>query len=87
MPQPGEQAAPFCVNDQVTPLLLPSFVTVAVNCCMAFTATLTEVGDTDTEMGKSVMEALVLASVFVTDVAINDNWPLADGNGEVAGAV
>jgi len=63
-------------------------VTVAVNCCVAFTATLTEVGDTATEIGERTMEALALTRVFFAEVAVNDNWPLAPcGIGEVAGAV
>lgn len=31
VPQEGEQATPFAVSDQVTPLLVESFCTVAVN--------------------------------------------------------
>ena len=46
VPQPGEQAVPPCVNVQVTPLLLGSFATVAVNCCVPFIATLTVAGVT-----------------------------------------
>ena len=87
MPQPGEQVAPFCVNVHVTPLLVPSFV-VAVNCCVAFTATLAELGDTATEIGTSIMEALVLARVFFAEVAAKVNPPFSPGGiGEVAGAV
>ncbi len=50
VPQVGEHAAPFCVKIQVTPLLVPSFVTVPVICCAAFNVTLDEDGDTATEM-------------------------------------
>ena len=81
---------PVCIKVQATPLLVPSFVTVAVNCWGAFTATLAEVGDTATEIGRSIMEALALAIVFIVEVATNNNWRLmaADGNeGGVAGAV
>jgi hypothetical protein len=90
VPQPGEHAVPFCVNVQVTPLFVPSFVTVAVNCWVAFTATLAEVGDTDTEMGKSAIEARALAMVSATEVAINTTWPSvarAGIEGGVAGAI
>jgi hypothetical protein len=75
VPHPGAQAPPFCVKVHVTPapapLFVPSFVTVAVNCWVALTGTLAEVGVTDTEMGKNFMGALVLAIGFVTEVATN----------------
>lgn len=50
VPQAGEHAAPFCIKVQVTPRLVPSFVTVAVNCCVLARATLTDPGDTDMEI-------------------------------------
>jgi hypothetical protein len=69
VPQPGEQDTPFWVRLQVTPVLVPSFATVAVSCCVAFNATLTGVGDTETEIGTIVMDARLNAVVFVTELA------------------
>src|SRR5256886_4628501 len=51
VPQPGEQGVPLCVSVQFAPLLLGSFVTVAVNCCVFVTSTLAVVGETDTAIG------------------------------------
>jgi hypothetical protein len=69
VPQPGEQETPFCVRLQVTPVLVPSFATVAVSCCFAFNATLTGVGDTETVIGRIVTDARLNAVVSVTEVA------------------
>jgi hypothetical protein len=55
--------------------LVPSFVAVAVNCCVAFNATLAEAGATDIEMGKRFMEAVVLARVFFAEVPVKVNPP------------
>jgi hypothetical protein len=44
VPHPAEHAVPPCVSIQVTPLLLGSFVTVAVNCTVPLAGTVTEVG-------------------------------------------
>ncbi len=76
VPQPGEQAAPFCVNVQVTPapvpLFDPSLVTVAENCGAAFTTTLAEAGDMDTEMGRIVIAARLSAPLLALEVAWRD---------------
>jgi len=77
LPQPGEQGAPFCVNVQVTPLLVPSLVTVAVNGWVAFNVTLAEADVTDTEMGETVMEVLVLTMLSITEVATNNTRTMA----------
>lgn len=69
MPQPGTQAVPFCVNVQDAPLLVPSFVTVAVNCWVAFTATLADVGDTPIAIVCTVICACAKAIVLATEVA------------------
>ena len=69
VPQFGEHGVPFKVSVQVTPLFVPSLLTVAVNCWTALIATLAEGGDTDTEMGSMVMEALPVAALLVTEVA------------------
>jgi hypothetical protein len=69
VPQPGEQAAPFWVRLQVTPLLVPSFVTVGKNCCVAVSATLAEAGDKLTVIGRSVIDARPRAALFVTEAA------------------
>lgn len=54
---------------QVTPLLEPSFVTVAVNGCVPFRATLAGLGETETEIGRIVIAARLKAEVFVTELA------------------
>ena len=70
VPQPGEHTAPACVSVQLTPLLLGSFVTVAVNCCVAFALTLAVAGETDTPTpGITVTAAVADTAVFATDVA------------------
>ena len=69
MPHPGEHATPFCVRLQLTPLLVPSFVTVAVNGCAALKATLATGGATDTEMGRIVMPTLLNAPPLVAELA------------------
>jgi hypothetical protein len=68
VPQAGEHAAPSWVRVQLTPLLVPSFTTVALNCCVSFSATLAEVGDKDTEVGRIDSCALPNA-LLVTEVA------------------
>lgn len=93
VPQPGAQDTPFCVRLQLTPLLVPSFFTVAVNCCVPFRATLAEPGETDTEIWGRVSPAVAEALVFVTDVATTDTgdpkkkYPALLGGVKWAGAV
>lgn len=85
-PQVGEHGTPFCTGAHVTPLLAPSFLTVAVNCCVAFTPISREAGDTETEIGGgttvTVADADLVASV--TEVAVSLTVGFA---GTVAGAV
>jgi len=73
VPQPGEHAIPFCVKVHVTPApappLAPSFVTVAVSGSVVFTATLAELGETDTEMARIFILAVAFAPVLVMEVA------------------
>lgn len=69
VPHPGEQAAPFCVRVHVSPLPVASLVTVAANCCVALTTTLTEGTDRDTEMGGNVMPARSKAMPSATEFA------------------
>ena len=69
VPQPGAQATPFCASVQVTPLLVPSFVTVAVSCCVPLMLTLAVPGETDTEIGRIRIDALPNAAVLVAEVA------------------
>ena len=69
VPHAGEQLTPFSASVQFTPLLVPSLVTVGVNCCIAFTATLADVGETATEMGRIRIDARPKATLFVTEVA------------------
>jgi hypothetical protein len=75
VPQLGEQATPFSVRLQLTPLLVPSFFTVAENRCVPFRATLAEPGDTDTEMAGRLRLAVAEALVFVTEVATMKRLP------------
>ena len=71
VPHPGEHGIPLCVSVQFTPLLLASFATVAVNCCVAFTLTLALDGETVTPIGGATVT--VAAANFVvsaTEVAV-----------------
>ncbi len=70
VPQPGEHAVPACVKVQATPLLMTSFATVAMNCCVAFTATLAVVGETETVIPTTVAVAVANLVVSVTEVAV-----------------
>ena len=90
VPQPGEQAVPFCISVQLTPRLAPSLDVVAVNCCVALSAMLGKAGDTETEMGETVISAVALTMLSAVEVAINNTFPFLDrtGNeGGVAGAM
>ena len=70
VPQPGEHGVPLCVSVQLTPLLLASFATVAVNCCVAFTLTFGAPGETDTPTAAiTVTVAVAETVVLATDVA------------------
>src|SRR2546430_14156120 len=71
VPQPGEQGVPLCVSVQLTPLLLASFATVAVNCWLAVTVTLAVVGETEIAMGGlTVAVAVADFVVSATEVAV-----------------
>src|SRR2546430_17563365 len=84
-PQPGEHSVPPCVSVQFTPLLLGSFVTVAVNCCVAFTATFSVGGETETAMGGvTVTVAVADFVVSATEIALIVTWA---GLGTADGAV
>jgi hypothetical protein len=87
MPQSGEQAAPFCSKVQVTPApappFAPSFITVAVSGCVAFTTTVAEGGATEIEMRRINIGAVAFAPAFVTEVATAAKAP----NGGLTGAV
>src|SRR5438477_8022736 len=85
VPQPGEQGVPLCVSVQFAPLLLGSFVTVAVNCCVFVTSTLAVVGETDTAIG-GVTVAVAVADFVASaaDVATTLTFGFA---GTVPGAV
>ncbi|PYU51271.1 MAG: hypothetical protein DMG48_10525 [Acidobacteria bacterium] len=70
VPQPGEHGVPLCVSVQLTPLLFGSFVTVAVNCCIAFTLTFAVVGEMETAMGgKTVTVAVADFVMSATEIA------------------
>lgn len=84
VPHVGEQGVPACVRVQVTPLLVTSFATVAINCCMALTATLAVGGATETVIPTTVAVAEFDLDVSDTEVAVIVTIGLA---GRVAGAV
>ncbi len=84
MPQPGEQGVPACVRVQVTPLLLTSFATMAINCPAVLTTTLAEVGETETVIARTVAVAAPDLDVSATEVAVSVT---VAGLGTVAGAV
>jgi hypothetical protein len=87
VPHPGEQATPFCVKVHVTPApappFAPSFVTVAVSGCVAFTMTVAEGGAAEIEMPRINIGAVALAPALVTEVATAAKAP----NGGLTGAV
>jgi len=60
VPQTGEQVTPFCCRLQVTPWLVPSFVTVAVTCCVIVKGTVAGLGDAETWIGGMVISASAL---------------------------
>jgi len=85
VPHPGEHGVPLCVSVQLTPLLLGSFVTVAVNCCVPVTPTLAVAGETDTPAAAvTVTVAVADLVVSATDVATTVTFGFA---GIVDGAV
>lgn len=72
-PQPGEQAAPFCVSVQVTPLLGKSSCKWAEKSCVELVGTLAEVGDTVMEIDGTAAIVIVPDADFevsATDVAV-----------------
>lgn len=77
VPQSGAQDTPPCVRVQLTPLLVASLVTAAVNCCVSLSATLDDVGDADTEIARTgTGKALAESLVFVIEVATIAKKPL-----------
>ena len=69
VPHEGEHAVPLCVRVQETPLLLKSFVTVAVNGWVLFTLTLVVVGATETVTPLMAAVAVAETVVSATEVA------------------
>ncbi len=63
VPHAGEQRMPFWVTVQFTPLFVPSFFTVAVNCCLPDRATFADPGDIDSEICGRVSRALAELAV------------------------
>ena len=86
VPQAGEHEVPFWVRVQVTPPLLGSLATVAVNCCVALSATLAVVGATDTEIGGRVTVTVAEADLVLSATEVAVTVTVA-GEGTVAGAV
>ena len=70
VPHAGAQGALFWLGAQVTPLFAPSFLTVAVNCCVLFTPISTEVGDTDTEIGGGTTVTVADADLVVSVIEV-----------------
>ena len=70
VPQPGAQAAPPWVRVQVTPLFPASLLTVAVNACVAFTATLAMDGATATVIAGTVIVAEPILVTSAADFAV-----------------
>jgi hypothetical protein len=70
LPHTGEQGTLFCVGVQVTPLFGPSFLTLAVNCCVALTPISAEAGDTDTEIGGGTIVTVADADLLVSDTEV-----------------
>lgn len=60
---------PFWERVHVTPLLLRSFMTLVVICCVALITTLAEVTDRKIEGGWNVMAARLTAALSDTEVA------------------
>ncbi len=85
VPQPGEHGVPLCVSVQLTPLLLGSFVTVAVNCWLAVTVTFAVVGETETAIG-GVTVAVAVADFVVSATEIAETVTCT-GLGTADGAV
>ncbi len=71
LPQVDEQRFPFCVSFQLTPLLLTSLATVAVNWAVRPAGTFAEVGETVTEIACTVMVAKTDSFRSATDVAVS----------------
>ena len=84
VPHVAAHANPPCVRVQVTPPLLTSFATVAVNCCVALTTTLAEVRETETIIATTVAVAVPVLVRSDTEVAVIVTAGLA---GTVVGAV
>jgi hypothetical protein len=66
---------------QVTPALLGSLSTVAVNCCVPRNGKDAELGETDTLMPITVMVAEAVFVGSVTDCAVRVTVKLPAGNG------
>lgn len=84
VPQAGAQGVPLCVRVHATPLLLGSFTTVAVNCCVAVTLTLAVVGESETPVPRIVTAAVAEKLESAAEVATTVTFGFA---GTVAGAV
>jgi len=85
VPQLGEHGVPPCVRVQLTPLLLGSFVTAAVNCCVVFTVTFAVGGETETAMGG--MTVTVAVADFVVSATEIAETVTCAGIGTADGAV
>jgi len=70
VPHAGEHGTLFWVGAQVTPLFEPSFLRVAVNCCVVFTPIRAEAGDTDTEIGGGTTVTVADADLVVSDTEV-----------------
>ncbi len=71
---------------QITPALVGSFCTVAVNCCVNPTLTVALLGDTLTDIGGGVMVTVADADLVGSATEVADTVTVG-GFGTLAGAV
>jgi hypothetical protein len=84
VPQPGEHAAPFCVNVQDTLPLLASLLTVPLICSVVPACTSADVGDNETEIAGTVTAIVIDFVVSATAVAVRFTFKsVAGGPGAV----
>jgi hypothetical protein len=70
VPQVGEHAVPFWVRVHVTPALLLSLLTVAVNCSVVLICKLAVVGETEIVMAGTLIVAAIDLVGSATEVAV-----------------
>ena len=86
-PHAGEQATPLCVKIQVTPRVLGSLLTVALNCCVAPISTVGFVGEMLTLIGGATVTVMVAEADFVGSAVEVAVIVTVAGLGTLSGAV